>query len=376
MGVEGAYSPVGYTITPGEWASDSSIVVNSRENRRNIIRLIEQSNGAPIKQILEDIRRGKIDVYNVSRTFIDSIRGKFAPNTVRVYRAYLPGFFQSVLGESAFSRTVFDRLCPGAPAYVTHVKQSPPREKVVEMLRLSPPLYRAVIGGLACGGFRIGEWLSRRMSDLEIRPDGYARVKLQAGQTKGKYSRNSFVTKEVVGWIMDYRTWANAKSEYVFPSDGRTRYLWASAAQKIVKRAFEQVGLKDSPDKSEIYSLHSFRTFAGDQLRECGLSEKFVLAIVGHKNALGAEFAYLDWRKIEQAWVETCADKMCFLSAKPKDYEQTKGENTELRELLTVLLKRITVNPTVERSKGGKEPNLNFTPLGAENPLYLEEIER
>ena|SRR5437870_3165185 len=90
MGVDGAFSPVGYTITPGEWASDSSIVVNSRENRRNIIRLIEQSNGASINQILEDVRRGKIDVYNVSRTFVASIRGKFAPNTVRVYRAYLP----------------------------------------------------------------------------------------------------------------------------------------------------------------------------------------------------------------------------------------------------------------------------------------------
>ena len=41
--------------------------------------------------------------------------------------------------------------------------------------------------------------------------------------------------------------------------------------------------------------------------------EKYVLAIIGHRNLLGAETSYLHWKKIESESVRTCADKMCFL---------------------------------------------------------------
>jgi len=103
-------------------------------------------------------------------------------------------------------------------------------------------------------------------------------------------------------------------------------------------------------------------------MRACGLREKNVLAIVGHRNQLGAESHYIDWNRVESEWVETCANKMCFLSEKLKDYEQAKEENADLKELLKVLLERITVSPS---TKHKPDPELRFTPLGAENNLYL-----
>lgn len=42
------------------------------------------------------------------------------------------------------------------------------------MLLSAIPQYRAVLGVLSCTGMRIGEALSRRMSDIQIRKEGYA----------------------------------------------------------------------------------------------------------------------------------------------------------------------------------------------------------
>ena len=172
-------------------------------------------------------------------------------------------------------------------------------------------------------------------------------------------------------WIRDYRTWLGTNSEYVFPGETKGCLQYDTVHNQI-KKSYRKIGLKDSPDKSEIWTTHSFRTFADNQMRKFGLDSKYVSAIIGHKNKLQAEASYLDWNIIEQEWVSKCSEKMCFLSGKSKDYEQVKDENSDLKSLLTIVLQRMTSNPNVEKSKHGKEPNLNFTPLGAENPLYFE----
>ncbi len=293
-------------------------------------------------KVVADIQVGHTNVYAVSKKFLDDIRPNYASYTLQVYRSYLPGLWESVLGN--FSKTVFDRLCPPSPSWVSKVKQSPSREKIVEMLRLAYPLHRAILCALAVSGMRISECLSRTIADLEIRPSGYARVRLQAQSTKSRYLRYTFLTKECVDFVMEYRKAWGVKSEFLFPGD-TDNHLHRNVMDKAMKKLYRRVGLHDAPDKSEIYCTHSLRTAAGDMLRDCGMSEKYVLAIIGHKNSLGAESHYLDWKKIEANWVEHCAEKMRFLDnsapLQSKVAELTRA-NGKLELLLERLLERLT----------------------------------
>ncbi len=336
-----------YTISVADWVNDSAVGESCRGQRKRLVKRLEQSYGAPFSQILQDIRAERTDVYRVCRTLCDDMRQRFLPYSFAGYRSYLPDLFQSTIGESYCSKSVFNRLCPTGPVYVTHAKLSPPRDKVVEMLRTAYPLTRAIIGVLAVTGMRVGEVIPRRMSDMEIRPEGYARIGLKAQDTKAKYARYTFVTKECVDWIRDYHKFAGIREpECIFPGEYSNRKpITNKVPYKLVKPMFRRVGLLDAQDKSEIYTAHSFRTFAGDQMRECGLTEKYVLAIIGHKNHLGAESHYLDWRKIEESWREKCADKMTFLDtsvAANKKVEELTRTNGKLELLLEKLLERLS----------------------------------
>jgi integrase len=329
------------TVSVSQWVNDSSIKEASRRNRQFVLGLFERSNHSSIQEIMDRIKRDEITIYAACKTFVDDMRKRRAPYTVYVYRSMLPGLFQSTLGESNFSRTVFDRLVPCSTPYVSRVKLIPTRDDLNRILQIAGPEYRALIGILACSGMRIGEVLSRKMSDLEIRPEGYARVKLQASETKARYKRFTFLTKECVDWVTLYRSTIRT-NEYVFPGETRGHLQYATV-QHSVKNLFRQAGLNDASDKSEVYTIHSFRTFASDEMRTCGLREKDALAIIGHK--YGAESFYLNWNRVENNWIEACAAKMCFLDtgadAQTHIVELTR-QNGKLEALLEKLLEKLT----------------------------------
>ncbi|OLD03300.1 MAG: hypothetical protein AUJ07_06460 [Crenarchaeota archaeon 13_1_40CM_3_53_5] len=319
------------TIGVSDWIADSSLTEASRINRRQVVRLFERANGASMNQILSDIKNDKLTVYSACKRFVDHIRKDRAPQTVYVYRSQLVGLFQSVLGEDNFRRTVFDRLVPNGSVYVSHVKLVPTLQQVKQLLQIANPKYRAIIGMLSVTGMRIGELLSRQMSDFEVRPEGYARVKLQASETKARYRRYSFVTKECLDWLAAYRI--DSQSEYAF---GKTRdlHLEYTAVHQHVKRLFQRIGLNDASDKSEIYTIHSFRTFADSQMRNAGLDSKYASAILGHRNRLQSESNYLDWESIERAWAEKCSDRMTWLTPNTPVVEKLQKKNSLLESLL------------------------------------------
>jgi hypothetical protein len=90
---------------------------------------------------------------------------------------------------------------------------------------------------------------------------------------------------------------------------------------------------------------------------------------------LWAEGLYLDWARAERDWFEKCEPKMTWLSnagEHKKEIERLTNHSTKLETLLERLLERITPEPS---RKPLKEPNLNFTDLDAENPLYPSEAE-
>ena len=318
------------TIGVSEWIHDSSITPSSQRNRQYVVTLFEGANRASMSQILADIKADKVTVYSACKRFVDDMRKSRSPLTVYVYRSMITGLFESVLGEENLRRRVMDRLVPTGAVYVSRVKKAPTREQLVSMLKTANPQYRALLGVLAVSGMRIGEALSRKMSDLEIRPEGYARVRLQAFETKGRYRRYSFLTREIVDWLRIHQ--ANHQSEYLFGGE-KHGHLQYTPSENAIKDLYVKVGLKDAPDKSEIYCVHSLRTFADSQMSKCGLDRKYIAAIIGHKSALASEASYLDWSEIENAWNEHCSEKMTWFDTKAQ-VETLERKNSLLERLL------------------------------------------
>jgi integrase len=182
------------------------------------------------------------------------------------------------------------------------------------------------------------------MSDIEVRAGGYGKVKLQPSETKARYQRFCFVTKEVLGWITAYRTWLGTNSEYVFPGENGGWLQYDTVLDQI-KALYHKIGLLDKPDKTEIYCIHSFRTFADSYMRNLGLDSKYVSAIIGHRNKLQSETHYLDWNQIEKSWVEKCS-QTAFLTVQDTDskkkIDRLENRNDKLELLLTKLLERMS----------------------------------
>jgi len=359
------------TIRVIEWATSSELSDSGRKGRRKMLKALAETNGRlgsevsislenltaltqAVESILEDIKLEKVTLYQVSRKMLDTLRPRMKPSSIYQYRSQLPLFFKSTLGESAFNQSEFDRFVPAGDYYPSSEKLVPSRDEFREMLKHTTPQYRAVIGGLACSGMRIGEWISRKMSDLEIRKDGYARIRLQASETKARAYRYVFLTKEVVDFVKQYHAGLK-ETEWVFPGEvhvlkngrGPTqptgKHLDYATAEEQIKKTFQKVGLKDKEDGTEIYTAHSFRTFADRELRKCGLSEKYVELTIGHKNVLAASASYKDWEQIEKDWFELCESKLTWLSEKVEVIVTKKDPRVDkLAQIVKHLLKERT----------------------------------
>jgi len=219
------------------------------------------------------------------------------------------------------------------------------------MIELAGPRDRALIG-LLSSGMRIGETVSRKMSDLEVRANGHGRIRLQAENTKKRRKRFVFLTSEGVQWIHDYHNGLNVEGSetWILPGE-KGEHLSEEAGYAIFKGSkskksngysgkfyvglFEKVGLHDSED--EIYSPHSFRVFASSHLRRSGLNESWVDAIVGQMSRLGSKTHYLDWDQIESEWLSKVHDTMLFQSVK-----KVEVSDETLKQAISVLIERFS----------------------------------
>ncbi len=354
----------GETIAVQDWVNDSSKSASTRQNRKRVLTLFAQSNGkSTAEEVLEEIRFGKLNIYQSARHFVDFLRdSKMSPNTVFQYRSFIGPLFKSTLGELSFKQSVFDRLVPVAKPYVLVTKKIPKPDNVRYMLELATPQYRAFVGGLAITGMRITEWLTRKMSDLEIRDDGHARVKLQASETKARTKRYSFLTKEVVDWIKQYHLYL-PDNGWVFPGE-LGNHLSDSTAWFQIKRLFSFAGLEDSED--EIYSPHSFRTFADKQMSRAGLDRKYILLIIGHRSQLGSSGSYKDWDEIEERWVELCEPALTFnkstelLTAQKVEFDALKRQSDELKDVVQSLVQHLPTETLDRLDKHYRKKLLEF----------------
>ena len=333
------------TITPEQWRTDSSVGKDTQSRRTYVLRMLAQTNlglEGTVDQLLAKVKDGTLSLYQASRKFIDQCRADgMLPSTVALYRSTLPAFWISVLGEENFKQSKFDRLIPRGDDYVSRTKGVPTVDQLKEMLRIANSRDRAMIATL-CSGMRIGEVLSLKMKQIEIRKGGYGRIKLTASATKARVWRYVFLTKETVDFINRYHTLTT--SEWLFPGE-LGNHLQIYQAWNIVKYYFKKVGLVDT--ESEIYSPHSYRTFADSQMAKCGLDRKYIALIISHKSRLGAEENYKDWDTIETEWKDKCEQKMTWLTetivvTQPDPELQKKVTNLEsvVKTLLEAMMQR------------------------------------
>src|SRR5207249_10234784 len=111
-----------------------------------------------------------------------------------------------------------------------------------------------LIGVFANIGWRIEEILSRKWSDVKIRPEGYAKVEIKAKDTKARYDRVAFLTPEVVTWLKKYSEVLPEKSQWLFPGYNGSHLLQQTAEHNL-KRLFKKAGMLD--DEDAIYSSRS-----------------------------------------------------------------------------------------------------------------------
>jgi integrase len=349
-------------LTVEQWLDDSSINDDGRRNRLTALKIWTKSHGFDVEEpsrskwkvrvskekvikaantVLEEIRSEKVTVYASTRKFMDYARKNYKPYPSQIYRSLLLVFFRACLGQASFNSKVMDTQAPEGDSYVSTEKKIPTREEFRTMLKRATPQYRAILGIGSLSGWRPNEIVSRKMSDLTELPWGGAKLKVFASQTKKRYTRYAFLTKEVVDWIKDYHSRLTKSSEYIFPGEDhkgdRTRdvHLHKGTAYLGIKALFEAAGLKDSEDTTEIYTQYSFRTFADSALAHCGMDRKYIGMIIGHKSRLAAEWSYKDWEAVEAQFKELCAEKLTWLTETIEriiSNPETERQNRELRD--------------------------------------------
>ena len=289
------------------WQTDGSRSEASRKQRTILLKLLGKANHRTIDELIEDILKDRTTIYQTATNFLNWLRTtEHKPSTITVYRTLLPPFFKSVLGTENFNEQAFNLLAPSGDDYVTTTKKGLTVEDIRRIIEISGPRDRVLVG-LLMSGMRIGEGVSRRLEDMEIQPQNFANIRIQASSTKKRRKRFVFITSECVQWIRDYHKSLRTQSKWILPGH-KDNHLSKEAAYVAFKGSestvglFERIGLVDRED--EIVSPHSFRVFASSIMRKSGLSEAWVDAITGQFGRLGAKANYLDWSEIQDAWYQ------------------------------------------------------------------------
>ncbi len=244
------------------WANSQTLSQSARSQRNIVLKLWAKMNGKSFNEtgidaLVSDILTDKLTIYESALNFLNAIGKDHKPSTVTLYRFLLPPFFKACLGKQNFDEEAFEQLVPSGKNYVSTTKKAPTMDEIRHLVELATPRDKALIGVLL-SGMRPAEPLSLRMSDIQRREKGYARIKLIAERTKTKHKRFVFLTSEAVKWIDSYRSNMRDKygrvivSEWLFPGE-KGAHLADNSAYNSLKRLFEAAGLKDSDD--EIYYL-------------------------------------------------------------------------------------------------------------------------
>src|SRR6266571_4973764 len=197
------------SMTPEKWISEGKVhgevkdvSKSTQQLRSQFLDRFAEANGAPIEEVVASITT-KSELYQSAKNFITycEVQG-FKVGTTAEYRSMIPGFFEAVFPES-YDRTVFETKVKTIKMEVTTSKASFDRDTLVRLLKMAGPLDKALLY-VQSYGFRIGEVVSRELSDIENK-GAYGIIKLWSDQTKTREARREYVSGECLKILRDYR---------------------------------------------------------------------------------------------------------------------------------------------------------------------------
>ena len=323
-------------LTPEEWVEQARSE-SVKKKRTLLVRYWVAANSFPsAAEGIKQVQNGHLyKSFDTAVKFLES-RG-LAPNTLAQWRGGYRDFAKACVTDH-FDNDRFESLVKQYQGYTVTEKLCPTVDQFRDLLLKGDTREKALVSVLGVWGGRIMEGLTRKWSDIEFDyklPGGGtipARVRVAAGDTKKKYLRYGFFPRETVQLLKDYRALLaknGVESEWVFPagdtpatakSGGHLDYF---NTNRRLKELFRLVGLVPK-NEDQIYSPHSFRSFAQMVMRKSGFSDTWNQLIVGHRN-LETKSYKGNWDEIGASWMEKVEPHMNFLTAPTEDVKKLEG---------------------------------------------------
>ena len=323
-------------LTPEEWVQQARSK-SVQKKRTLLVRYWVEANTFPsATEGIKQVQNGRL--YKSFDTAVKFLESKgLAPNTLAQWRGGYRDFAKSCITEH-FDENRYESLVKQYQGYTVTEKLCPTVEQFRELLLKGDTREKALVSFLGVWGGRIMEVLTRKWSDIEFdyKPPGGgtipARVRVKAEDTKKRYLRYGFLSRETVKLLKDYRAYLQkngVESEWVFPA-GDTP-ITAKSGQHLdyfntnrrLRDLFRLVGLVPK-NEDQIYSPHSFRSFAQMVMRKSGFSDTWNQLIVGHRN-LETKSYKGDWDEIAGSWLEKVEPHMNFLTAPIDEMRKIEG---------------------------------------------------
>ena len=323
-------------LTPEEWVQQARSE-SVKKKRTLLVRYWVAANSFPsAAEGIKQVQNGHLyKSFDTAVKFLES--RSLAPNTLAQWRGGYRDFAKACLTDH-FDENRFESLVKQYQGYTVTEKLCPTVDQFRDRLLKGDTREKALVSVLGVWGGRIMEGLTRKWSDIEFDyklPTGGtipARVRVAAGDTKKKYLRYGFFPRETVQLLKDYRALLaknGVESEWVFPagdtpatakSGGHLDYF---NTNRRLKELFQLVGLVPKIE-DQIYSPHSFRSFAQMVMRKSGFSDTWNQLIVGHRN-LETKSYKGNWDEIGASWLEKVEPHMNFLTAPTEDVKKLEG---------------------------------------------------
>ena len=279
------------------------------------INFVEQEYKSKVDNLLEDLRKNKMDVYDVLARYASFLayRGTLSSLSIKNWMDTAKNFlefFDIDISQKKFKMKV--RL----PKAVRKNKDALTKDLIVEILNaFSDIRLKTYVLLLAATGMRPTEALSIRMCDLNLDSNSQDTVFVRGEYTKTRTDRNVFLTKEATKqlktWIefkyrtrrishyhkdtgdsiSEYRTPLKNDKDLVFSASSTTATIsvYLKSLYSVLERAFvktlDRMNMgqrEDSPGiKHRKITLHSFRRWVKSTISDLGHSD-YSEYFIGH----------------------------------------------------------------------------------------------
>jgi len=263
--------------------------VNSRHAAEMALKAFDKVFGMPAEDVIEDVRRGKLDVYKVFERFVSELdKAGLSPHTINGYVNRVKQYF--AYNDVVLDKTAF-RVKVGLPRVSEPDDRAPTVEELRRILAWGKLRTKALILVLASSGMRLGEAIRLKVGDIDFnsRP---VRVQLSPKvASKTGEGRITYISDEAAEYLRQYLgERINYPEAWVFPSEAdESRHMSEDRAWRTIVDCIEKAGLGKAKEKTVMgrrkLHPHSLRKFFFSRVVGV-IGETAAHALMGHGSYL------------------------------------------------------------------------------------------